>query len=91
MSIENQLVDYIASTLTNADAAFVEDFVTNGPIPGGREGGSRYLLAVAMRNVSAEQFASLTGVSVDVAQSSLNWLEAGTRNNEGKELSGISG
>lgn len=79
MSIENQAVEFIASTLASADNAFVEDFVTNGPIPGGRDGGCRYLLAVAMRNISAPDFAKQTGVSLDTAQHLLGWLYAGTR------------
>ena len=61
MSIETQMIEFIAASLAEADNAFVEDFVTNGPIPGGQDGGSRYLLAVALRKVSAEQFSELTG------------------------------
>ncbi len=80
MSIEDTLVAAISTALSTADKEFVEDFVTNGPIPGGRDGGSRYLLAIAMRSVSASQFAGMTGVSPAVAQNLLHWLDAGTRN-----------
>ncbi|HBO2935375.1 TPA: hypothetical protein L4R50_000371 [Pseudomonas aeruginosa] len=79
MSIESQLVEMIASSLACADKEFVKDFVENGPIPGGVDGANRYLLAVAMRNVSAPDFAASTGVSQEVAQSLLDWLSAGTR------------
>ncbi|MHC5195080.1 hypothetical protein ACYSUW_15095 [Pseudomonas frederiksbergensis] len=79
MNIENQLIDFIASSLATADTAFVDDFVSNGPIPGGVDGANRYLLAVAMRDVAAPEFAISTGVSQDVAESLLAWLKAGTR------------
>jgi hypothetical protein len=45
MNIENQFIAVMSSALSSVDDAFVEDFVTNGPIPGGRDGGSRYLPA----------------------------------------------
>jgi hypothetical protein len=80
MNIENQFITIISSALSSADDAFVEDFVTNGPIPGGRDGGSRYLLAVAMRDITASQLADITGVSLAVAQNLLRWLNAGTCN-----------
>ena len=79
MSIEEQLVSFIASTLSKGNAALVDDFVVNGPIPGGSDAAYRYLLAVALRNITAHEFAGITGVSEDVAQRLLAWLDAGTR------------
>lgn len=79
MSIENQLIDFIASALAEADHAFMDDFVLNGPIPGGPDAANRYLLAVAMRNIPAAEFAVSTGVSHAAAEKLLAWLGAGTR------------
>ena len=79
MSIANQLVDFIAASLADADAAFVDDFVQNGPIPGGAEGAYRYLLAVALRKKTAPELAAETGVSEAVAGRLLEWLEKGTK------------
>ena len=77
--IENQLVSFIKSALSNGDKTFIEDFVKNGPIPGGADGASRYLLAVAMNDVSPERLAEIAGVSIPVAQHLKGWLDAGTR------------
>lgn len=79
MTVSSQLVEFIASALADADASFVDDFVQNGPIPGGADGAYRYLLAVALRKVSAAEFATQTGVSEAVAERLLAWLESGTR------------
>lgn len=78
-TIENQLVSFIKSALAKGDRAFIEDFATNGPIPGGADAANRYLLAVALNSVTPERFAEITGVSIPVAQHLKGWLDAGTR------------
>lgn len=78
-SIEQQLVTFIRSALANADTCFMDDFVTNGPIPGGRDASTRYLLAVALSDVAPAALAGLSGVSQDAAEFFKKWLEAGTR------------
>jgi hypothetical protein len=78
-NVENQLVAFIKSALANGDEKFVSDFVHNGPIPGGEDGANRYLLAVALSEVSAADLAKITGASAAVASHLKTWLDAGTR------------
>lgn len=78
-TMENQLIAFVKSALAQGDRAFVDDFVKNGPIPGGVDGASRYLLAVALNTISPERLAEVSGVSVPVATYLKNWLEDGTR------------
>jgi len=80
MSIQYQLISFIRAQLAMADSAFVADFVKNGPIPGGRDGGFRYLLAVALHGVSADHLATIAGISPAVAVALKEWLEDGTKN-----------
>jgi hypothetical protein len=77
-NIENQLVSFIKSALANGDQEFVSDFVRNGPIPGGEDAANRYILAVAMSDVSADGLAKFTGTSPAVAAHLKSWLDAGT-------------
>jgi hypothetical protein len=79
MNVEAQLIEFIRTSLKTADAAFVEDFVSNGPIPGGKDGGTRYLLAVALHEVNAEKLAAIAGISLPTAQHLKTWLDRGTR------------
>jgi hypothetical protein len=77
-NIENQLVSFIKSALANGDQEFVSDFVCNGPIPRGQDAANRYLLAVSMSDVSADELAKFTGTSPAVAAHLKSWLDAGT-------------
>lgn len=78
-NVENQLVSFIKSALADGDQKFVSNFVSNGPIPGGENAANRYLLAVAMSDVSTDGLAELTGTSPAVAAHLKSWLDAGTR------------
>jgi hypothetical protein len=80
---DEQLVQLFRSALRTADADFVEDFVTNGfvtkeQVPGGRDGGFRYLLAAALHEIDAQKLALVTGVSEAAARCLKDWLVAGT-------------
>lgn len=77
--IQEQLVSFIRSSLATGDKALMNDFVKGGPIPGGEDGANRYLLAVALIDVSAVRLAEIAGISVPVAQHLKGWLDAGTR------------
>ncbi|HDS1721512.1 hypothetical protein NPS53_08385 [Pseudomonas putida] len=69
----------IVDTTTDAEAWFVENFAQNGPVEGGIDGVCRYLLALGLRHYDAAEFATLTGMSEQIAQRLLDWLEAGTK------------
>ena len=79
MTHDAHLISFIRSSLLAADTAFIDDFVSNGPIPGGANGAARYLLAVALHDVDPTKLASICGVSLDTAQYLKDWLDSGTR------------
>lgn len=74
----DSLGQIIVDTIADAEAGFLDNFAQNGPVEG-IDGACRYLLALSFRRYDAAEFASLTGMSEEIAQRLLDWLEAGTK------------
>ncbi len=79
MSAEQNMSDFVAKSLIKFDEPLIESFINGGAIPGGVEGANRYLLAMALRDISPEKLATITSISLPLAEHLTKWLDAGTR------------
>lgn len=70
-------LEALATEIASADQAYIDQFVQSGQAPGGVDGASRFLLAVALRKFTTAQFASQTGISTAMAEHLLAWVREG--------------